>query len=372
MTVTRVVPHGGIPHAATWVPHGASRGTVIVLVGRGEHPGVYARLGRRLAFDGYTVVVPDAAASDTDVATELTAREGARILLGSDAGAVRAWALALAGPAPDALVLAGLPLGSTAAPTDRDAELAARTACPIHGALLTDDPDFRWGALGADVPAAPDVLPEVPVLLLHGEADPVAPVDPVRALAGARAELAVVRDGMHDVLNDQFHRIVSARLVQFLEGVVKGAGFAKPPVDIPAAEPARARRAAPLHISARLDYAMRAMAELVTADGDGLVRSEAVAHAQDIPLNSLVNIMIQLRRAGLVTSRRGREGGYQIARPASQITVADVVRATEGAIANVRPAGPAGALWTGLGLTVHRYLEDRSVLELSTTTGERS
>jgi Rrf2 family protein len=198
----------------------------------------------------------------------------------------------------------------------------------------------------------------------------LAPVEPVRALAGAQAELAVVRDGVHDVLNDQFHRIVSARLVQFLEGVVKGARFAEPPVDIPAAEPARVRRAAPLHISARLDYAMRAMAELVIADGNRLVRSEAVAQAQEIPLNSLINIMIQLRRAGVVTSRRGREGGYQLARPASQITVADVVRATEGAIANVRTDGPAGALWTRLEQTVHKYLEDRSVLELATTPGD--
>jgi Rrf2 family protein len=372
VTVTRAVPHN-VLDAATWVPHSASRGTVIVLVGRGEHPGVYARLGRRLAFDGYTVVVPDAAASDAYVATELTARKGARILLGSDIGAVRAWSLALAAPAPDALVLAGLPLAAAAAaPTDRDAELAVRTACPIHRSLLMDDPDFRWGALGSDVPPTPDALPEVPVLLLHGEADPLAPVEPVRALVGAQAELAVVRDGVHDVLNDQFHRIVSARLVQFLEGVVKGAGFAEPPVEIPAAEPARARRAAPLHISARLDYAMRAMAELVIADSDRLVRSEALAHAQDIPLNSLVNIMIQLRRAGVVTSRRGREGGYQLARPASQITVADVVRATEGAIANVRPDGPAGALWTRLEQVVRRYLEDRSVLELATTPEKRS
>ena len=89
-------------------------------------------------------------------------------------------------------------------------------------------------------------------------------------------------------------------------------------------------------------------------------------------MNSLVNIMIQLRRAGVVTSRRGREGGYQLARPASQITVADVVRATEGAIANVRPDGPAGALWTRFEQVVRRYLEDRSVLELATTPGERS
>jgi len=342
------------PAPAVFTPEAAVRGTVVVLVGRGENPGVYARFGRRLAFDGYAVVVPQADASDAEVTTALSAGQGARILLGSDAGALRAWTIAAATP-PDALVLAALPLGDGGpAPVGHDAEIAARTACPIHRQVLDADPDFEWGALDATLPPHPEALPAVPTLVLHGEVDPIAPVEAVRALT---ADVAVVRDGVHDVLNDQFHRIVAARIVTFLEGVAKGAGFA----ESTAPEAPRTRKAAPLHVSARLDYALRAITQLVDS-GEGPVRCEDIARARNVPLNSLVNIMIQLRKAGLVSSRRGCEGGYQLARDAADITLADVVRATEGAVATV----PGGAPWGDLERTVQQYLEERSVLELTT------
>ncbi|GAA4678320.1 hypothetical protein GCM10023215_09070 [Pseudonocardia yuanmonensis] len=340
------------PAPTVFTPAVAVRGTVVVLVGRGENPGVYARFGKRLAFDGYTVVVPHADATDAEVTAALAEGEGARVLLGSDAGALRAWSIAAQTP-PDALVLAALPLGEGDVPADHEAEIAARTACPIHRQVLDADPDFRWGELTGDLPEHPEALPDVPTLVLHGEVDPIAPVEAVRARF---ADVAVVRDGVHDVLNDQFHRIVAARVITFLEGVAKGAGF----VETAAPEVTKSRKAAPLHVSARLDYALRAIAELIGADSP--VRCEIVARTRDIPLNSLVNIMIQLRKAGLVSSRRGREGGYQLARDAAEITLADVVRATEGAIATV----PAGAPWDDLERTVREYLEERSVLELTT------
>lgn len=347
--MTATVPQRG-QAPAVFTPTAAVRGTVVVLVGRGEHPGIYTRFGTRLAFDGYTVVVPSAEASDAEIAEVLAAGEGARVLLGSDAGALRAWSVA-ATTRPDALVLAGVPLGEGDVPGDHDAEIAARTACPIHRQVLDADPDFRWGALTGALPEPPQTLPDVPTLVLHGEADPIAPV---AAVTARFADVAVVRDGVHDVLNDQFHRIVAARLVTFLEGVAKGAGFVEPA----ARETTKARKAAPLHVSARLDYALRAIAELI--DADTPIRCENVARSREIPLNSLVNIMIQLRKAGLVTSRRGCEGGYLLARDAASITLADVVRATEGAIATV----PDGVLWAGLEQSVRQYLEERSVLEL--------
>ncbi|GAA2851463.1 hypothetical protein GCM10010472_05680 [Pseudonocardia halophobica] len=346
------------PAPTVFTPAAAARGTVVVLVGRGENPGVYARLGKRLAFDGYTVVVPHADATDAEVTAALAEGEGARVLLGSDSGALRAWSIAARGSdtghAPDALVLAALPLGDGDVPADQEAEIAARTACPVHRQVLDADPDFHWGELTGDLPEHPETLPDLPTLVLHGEADPVAPVEAVRALT---PDVAVVRDGVHDVLNDQFHRIVAARVITFLEGVAKGAGF----VETAGPEVTRSRRAAPLHVSARLDYALRAIAELIVDDA-GPVRCEHIARTREIPLNSLVNIMIQLRRAGLVTSRRGCEGGYQLARDAAEVTLADVVRATEGAIATV----PAGAPWGDLERTVREYLEERSVLELTT------
>lgn len=344
------------PAPTVFTPAAAVRGTVVVLVGRGENPGVYARFGTRLSLDGYTVVVPHTGATDDEVVGALAAGEGARVLLGSDVGALRAWAIATE-HAPDALVLAALPLAGGDVPADHEAEIAARTACPIHRQVLDADPDFGWGALRGDLPEPPAALPDVPTLVLHGEVDAIAPVEAVRArFGGARPglDLAVVRDGVHDVLNDQFHRIVAARLVTFLEGVAKGAGFVEPA----ARENVRSRKAAPLHVSARLDYALRAIAELIGADSP--VRCEIVARTRRIPLNSLVNIMIQLRRAGLVTSRRGCEGGYQLARDPAAITLADVVRATEGDLATV----PDGVLWAGLEQTVRQYLEERSVLEL--------
>jgi Rrf2 family protein len=359
--VTTLPTDDTAPAPTVFTPAAAVRGTVVVLVGRGENPGVYTRLGRRLAFDGYAVVVPHADATDPEVTAALAEGAGARVLLGSDAGALRAWAIASTTP-PDALVLAALPLGTGDTPADHDAEIAARTACPIHRQVLDTDPDFRWGELSGDLPEHPEALPDVPTLVLHGEADPIAPVEAVRALAGRgeaehRPSVAVVRDGVHDVLNDQFHRIVAARIVTFLEGVAKGAGF----VEAGPREAVRSRKAAPLHVSARLDYALRAIAELIV-DEAGPVRCEQIARTRDIPLNSLVNIMIQLRKAGLVSSRRGCEGGYTLARDAAGITLADVVRATEGAVATV----PAGAPWGDLERTVREYLEERSVLELTT------
>jgi len=361
---------------ARWTPESASRGTVVVLGGRGEHPGLYARLGRRLAFDGWTVVAPENTGSTGSTAGAVGAAlddaTGARVLLGSDTGALRAWEIAGA-VSPDALVLAGLPAAAPEGgpPLDRAGELDARTACPVHRGVLESDPAFRWGELGE--PAAPvpsSALPEIPVLWLHGDADVVAPLAAVRTLVRPTDELAVVADGVHDVLNDQFHRIVAARLVLFLEQVAKGARFLAPA----AAQPvARTRRAAPLNVSARLDHALRALTELATAatddDGTGTRTCEAISRSRGVPLNSLVNIMLALRRAGLVTSRRGCEGGYRLARPAGAITVADVVRATEGALATVRGDGPAAVLWADLERTVADFLTGHTLTEL---TPERS
>jgi len=79
---------------------------------------------------------------------------------------------------------------------------------------------------------------------------------------------------------------------------------------------------------------VRATVELAAA-GD-LLTAEQIAQAQEIPLNFLENILRDLRRAGIVESRRGQAGGYVLARPAGDISLADVIRAVEGPLANVR------------------------------------
>lgn len=138
----------------------------------------------------------------------------------------------------------------------------------------------------------------------------------------------------------------------------------------------------PVRISAKTDYAVRAAVELAAAEaatgaaGNGLVTAEAIAEAQDIPLRFLLNILADLRRYGVVTSRRGTEGGWRLARPASAITVADIIRAIDGPLANVaglRPeqldyagtARPLRELWIALRFSIRDVLENVTLADLA-------
>lgn len=93
-----------------------------------------------------------------------------------------------------------------------------------------------------------------------------------------------------------------------------------------------------MRVSAKADYAVRAMVELAAsgASEEQPAKGEVVAEAQLIPLRFLENILGEVRIHGLVQSRRGVEGGYWLARPPSEITVADIIRAVEGPLATVR------------------------------------
>ena len=93
-----------------------------------------------------------------------------------------------------------------------------------------------------------------------------------------------------------------------------------------------------MRVAAKVDYALRACAELAAA-GEGPVKGERIAQAQEIPLKFLENILLDLKHAGLVQSQRGAEGGYWLARPAEEITLAEIIRAVEGPLANVRACG---------------------------------
>ncbi|WP_067508120.1 Rrf2 family transcriptional regulator [Actinoplanes sp. TFC3] len=90
-----------------------------------------------------------------------------------------------------------------------------------------------------------------------------------------------------------------------------------------------------MYVSARTDYAVRAMLA-IAADHPHLVKAATLAEAQDIPLSFLQGILLDLRRAGLLHSHRGVDGGYALARPAEDITVGDIVRAVGGALTTVR------------------------------------
>jgi Rrf2 family protein len=102
-----------------------------------------------------------------------------------------------------------------------------------------------------------------------------------------------------------------------------------------------------MRISAKADYAVRAVIELAAAAGDRPVKAERIATAQGIPLNFLENILGELRHAGIVRSQRGADGGFRLAKPAAQVTIADVIRAVEGPLASVRGDPPEEMRYPG-------------------------
>lgn len=116
-----------------------------------------------------------------------------------------------------------------------------------------------------------------------------------------------------------------------------------------------------MRASAKVDYALRAMLELAAADG--LVKGERLAASQGIPRKFLENILLELRRAELVSSQRGVEGGYALGRSAAEITVADVIRAVEGPIATVRGVRPDELSYTGAARSLQQvWLELRTAM----------
>ncbi|HZQ63839.1 MAG TPA: Rrf2 family transcriptional regulator [Gaiellaceae bacterium] len=102
-----------------------------------------------------------------------------------------------------------------------------------------------------------------------------------------------------------------------------------------------------MRVSAKADYALRACVELAVAEGSGPIKGERIAQAQEIPLKFLENILGDLRHSGLVRSQRGAEGGYWLGRPATEITLAEVIRAVDGPLANVRGVRPEAVEYSG-------------------------
>lgn len=100
-----------------------------------------------------------------------------------------------------------------------------------------------------------------------------------------------------------------------------------------------------MRLSARVDYALRALSELAAANAPRTV--EQLSEAQNIPNKYLESILGELRRTGLLRSQRGPEGGYRLSRPAEQISIADVIRALDGELANVRGSRPENLAYVG-------------------------
>jgi len=130
----------------------------------------------------------------------------------------------------------------------------------------------------------------------------------------------------------------------------------------------------PVQVTARIDYAVRALLELASSEAGRVTRDE-LADAQEIPRRYLESILLQLRREGLVVGQRGATGGYRLGRPADQITVADVSRAVDGPLALVQGQRPEhieydgtsrhlGELWVGLRAAVRSVMENVTLADL--------
>lgn len=133
-----------------------------------------------------------------------------------------------------------------------------------------------------------------------------------------------------------------------------------------------------MQVSARADYALRAAAELAraAAEGRGPLKGDRISEAQGIPKKFLENILHDLKRAGIVRTQRGASGGYWLALPAEKVTLADVLRAVEGPLANVRGEwpedvsyeGPAGRLlevWIAVRANLRAVLESVTLADLA-------
>lgn len=129
-----------------------------------------------------------------------------------------------------------------------------------------------------------------------------------------------------------------------------------------------------MRVSARADYAVRALAELAARSGEP-VTAESISRAQSVPLKFLLGILGELRRAGLVRSQRGPSGGYLLDRDPATITIADVMRAVDGPLASVQDAkpedvsypGPAAKLqdvWIAVRASLRLVLEEVSIGDL--------
>jgi Rrf2 family protein len=129
-----------------------------------------------------------------------------------------------------------------------------------------------------------------------------------------------------------------------------------------------------MRISAKADYAVRAAVEMAAA-GDEPLKGEKIAAAQDIPLQFLEHILLELKHARLVRARRGARGGYWLARPPEEITLASVIRAVEGPLANIQDLAPEqtkypgnaerlSEVWVAVRSSLRRVLEHVTIADL--------
>src|ERR1700758_1563791 len=102
-----------------------------------------------------------------------------------------------------------------------------------------------------------------------------------------------------------------------------------------------------MHVTAKADYAVRAVIELADSSQESPRKVDEIARAQHIPVSFLENILTQLRSAGVVRSQRGPEGGYRLSRAPEGVTLAHVIRAVEGPLVGIRGQRPEEVEYEG-------------------------
>ena len=131
-----------------------------------------------------------------------------------------------------------------------------------------------------------------------------------------------------------------------------------------------------MHVTAKADYAVRAVVELTGSSQQSPRKVDQVAQAQQIPVSFLENILTQLRSTGIVRSQRGPEGGYWLAIPPAELDLARVIRAVEGPLVGVRGQRPeevayAGSaqclqqVWIALRANLRKVLEHVTVADVA-------
>lgn len=131
-----------------------------------------------------------------------------------------------------------------------------------------------------------------------------------------------------------------------------------------------------MHVTARVDHAVRILLE-IAREQPCSVKAETISTAQDISPKILESIAAELRRADLILSRRGPDGGYRLARPAERISIADVIRSVEGPLASVRgrrpedvaysgTAEPLQRVWIALRVNIRVVLEQVTIADIET------
>lgn len=208
---------------AVFTPAARVRGTLALIAGRDETAAIYRRLGTRISADGYTVGVfagRDAARATAWLDEQ---HDGPRVLVGSDTGAAAVLTALTQGDVADAAIVAGIVVDVDLAPTD-----AERTACPVHLGVLAEQHASAVTDAGSDADSLPATVDfaaiAVPVLAVHGGADPVSPFLQAQALLSAIPDVEIIEtvDGLHDAFNDQTHRSVAASIVLWLERLRTG------------------------------------------------------------------------------------------------------------------------------------------------------